>query len=115
MKNGFQKFWETVARKSNLEIHFNTKIRTVVRTGRKISICRWQEQYCREYDFVIWSPEMKSSLRVFKPWMKVEADLFRSMKSVYLITSLVDVRGGKGQFISVHFLWELEQTPVEVV
>eukprot|EP00794_Sanderia_malayensis_P007175 gene7175-7981_t len=94
-KRGFQKLWETIARKSNLRIHFNRKIRSVKRSKSGILICRWESWNCYKHDFVIWSPEMKRSLKYFDPPTRKEKKIFRKLVSNYMITSLVDVIGGK--------------------
>ncbi len=94
-KNGFQTFWETVAKKSNLRIHYNTNIRKVKRRRSGISLCLCKSRRCHKHDFVIWSPELKGSLKYFDRPTRKEKQIFSKMYSRYLISTLVDVIGGK--------------------
>ena len=101
VKQGFQNLWETIAKKENLNIKFGSEISAVHRyfdedgntNNDKVKIC--DRGGCYEHDFVIWSPELKSSLYHFKPYYKKEEEYFSKMKSVFLVATLVSMSGGR--------------------
>lgn len=101
VKHGFQNLWETMAKKENLNIKFGTEISHVYRyldedgnsNNNIVKIC--DKGGCYEHDFVIWSPELKSSLYHFKPYTWEEEEYFSKMKSVFLVATLVSMRGGR--------------------
>ena len=68
LKHGFQNLWETIARKEGLRIIYNAD---VIKVRRKPSAqIAWRnrqtgEEQKREFDFIMWTPNMKDSLPKF--------------------------------------------------
>ena len=101
VKEGFQNLWETIAKKENLNIKFGSEISVVRRyfddngysNDNKVTIC--DRGGCYDHDFVIWSPELKGSLYHFKPYYQEEEEHFSKMRSVFLVATLVSIKGGR--------------------
>ena len=113
LKSGFQNLWETMVKRENLKVTFGVNIYKVFRpattlqnNGRhgsskrcpSVWVCktvkgkysyfpRWER-----YDFLIWSPEMKTSLHLWKGNTQIEQNLFSSTTAVYFATSILDSR-----------------------
>ena len=115
VKQGFQNLWETIAKKENLNIKFDSEISNVYRyldddgnnNDNKVKIC--DRGGCYEHDFVIWSPELKSSLYHFKPYYKEEEEYFSKMKSVFLVATLVSMSGGRFRLLPPDFSFSNSQ------
>ena len=100
MKNGFQNLWKTIVRKENIQIEYNVNIQWMLRTGKgrrraavigaEMSDGTFQRL---NFDFVMWSPEMKSSLKYWVNCIPKEQSLFSKTKRTYFTTALMDSRG----------------------
>ena len=98
LKNGFSKLWKTIVKRERLNIKYNVRIIRVYRTKSifghhhiwiKNQVGRNGAKKLDHYDFVIWSPEMKESLRYWNTY-PAERELFSKTKPTWFTTSLVD-------------------------
>ena len=82
-----------MAEKNGLSVKLNSRITKVKRTrdGVRIHI----NGRPKDYDFLIWSPELKASLKLFDPLYRDERKAFKATNADYLTTSLVRLKGGK--------------------
>ena len=95
LKIGFQNLWRKVADKNRLKIRLNSRITKVKRTKDRVRI--YVNGRPKDYDFLIWSPELKASLKLFNPLYKDERRAFKSTNADYLTASLVRLKGGKSR------------------
>ena len=98
LKSGFGKLWNNIAEKEKLNIKFNVRI---IRVYRKLTIFGGRKVWIRNqegrgptkfdlYDFVIWSPDMKTSLKYWWNKHPKEQSFFSKTKPAWFTTSLVD-------------------------
>ena len=92
MKTGFQNLWQSVADKEGLNIKLNSRITKVQRSPNEIII--HVNGFQQHYDFLIWSPELKSSLKLFEPQQPDEIKAFQSTNADFLISTLIGLDGG---------------------
>lgn len=97
LRNGFGKLWENIVKKEKLKIKYNVRI---IRVHRSRSFYNQRRIWIRNqegrgpikvdcYNFVIWSPDMKTSLKYWNKYPK-EQFLFSNTKPTWFTTSLVD-------------------------
>ena len=106
LKSGFQNLWETIVEKENIQVTFNVDILQVFRPATqrldKKTKCRdvWIAQRIGKngtpkwvhYNFLIWSPEMKDSLHLWKNPVSQEVEFFSKTQERYFTTSLIDTK-----------------------
>eukprot|EP00111_Clytia_hemisphaerica_P004410 TCONS_00012610-protein len=111
LKSGFQNLWETIVNKENLRVTFNVDILKIYRPITSVYKTNQplKESKCRQvwiakrtgnealptwekYNFLIWSPEMKDSLHLWKETVDKEIDLFSKTMESYFTASVVDTR-----------------------
>ena len=112
LKSGFQKLWETIVEKEKINVTFNVDILQVVRPKNywcakpSASPCRddvWIAQRIgnsaaptwENYDFLIWSPEMKDSIHRWRNPEPKEVEYFSKTEHRYFTTSLIDTENMK--------------------
>ena len=99
LKRGFKTLWEKIIEAENLKITFNVDIYQLYRTkGQQQKV--WmdmkaglsQQRKWHQYDFVIWCPEMKTSLPY---WDKIDEEVyyFSRPKPTFYTTALIDTEG----------------------
>ena len=111
LKSGFQNLWETIVNKESLRVTFNVDIMKIYRPITSVYKTNQplRESKCRQvwiakrtenealptwekYNFLIWSPEMKDSLHLWKESVDKEFNLFSKTVESYFTTSVVDTR-----------------------
>jgi len=111
LKSGFQNLWETIVREENIAVTFHVDILKIYRPVTQLykTSSTYVESKCREawilkqdrnepfptwerYDFIIWSPEMKESLHLWKDLVSTEKEIFSKTTPNFFTTSLVDTR-----------------------
>jgi len=97
LRNGFQNLWKNIIEKEGLNIKYNVNIIKIRRSENDIfirnKVGRGPRTWDR-YDFIIWSPEMKTSLRYWD-CRKDEAYYFSRTRPTWFTTALVDTLGAK--------------------
>ena len=107
LKSGFQNLWKTIVEEEKIQITFNVDILQIYRPSTqkpdatsksrdvwiaqrigKNGIPEWQY-----YNFVIWSPEMKDSIHLWKDPVTEEVEYFSKTEERYFTTSLIDTTG----------------------
>lgn len=97
LRHGFKTLWEKIIEKENLKVTFEVKIQKLYRvkssSKKEIKILMKagenQQSMWHTYDFVIWSPEMKTSFNI---WDENEEEIyyFSRTKPSFFTTALVD-------------------------
>ena len=90
LKHGFQHLWQSIIDKENLHIVYGVDIKHVYRHRRGSWLCTDEERECHFYKFIVWTPELKLSLKKFHPAHEDERDIFSRTSVHYYSTSLVD-------------------------
>ena len=98
LKSGFQNLWETIVEQENIKVTFNVDIFSLYRGfDRKCRGGAWlykregHRKPCWEYfDFIIWSPEMKTSISRWRDNIPLERQLLTATNHVYFTSSIVD-------------------------
>ena len=95
LKHGFQNLWEVIAKKNNLNITYNTTITKIKRESAGDQQDVWinkinhhGDEHWQRYDFLIWSPEIGTSLHLFENRWGKEEDLLSRATVTYFTTSL---------------------------
>lgn len=76
-----------------MTVSFKSRITGVRRTSQGVRI--YVNNQPREYSFLIWTPEVKTALELFKDLKKDEKKAFDDSQTDYLISSLVWLEAGK--------------------
>ena len=92
MKIGFQKLWQSVVDAEGLNVKLKSRVTNVQRSSNGVIIHVNGDE--RHYDFLIWSPELKSSLKLFDPLWQDESNAFKSTNATFLTSSLIGLDGG---------------------
>lgn len=94
MKNGFEKIWQTIAEKEELDIRFNTEIYSVRRNFNKIILKLWVENTLQTEicGFLIWGAPMTELMKTVKDVSNEEWNLFKGLKPRYFTASLVNIK-----------------------
>ena len=101
LKSGFGTLWKNIVKKEGLKIKYNVQINRIYRKksyryGRRPVVWIHQKEgfggrwKLERYDFLIWSPEMKTSLRYWANQRPKEKLYFYKTKPTWFTTSLVD-------------------------
>ena len=101
LKNGFGNLWKTIVQKEKLNIVQNVDILGVYRTKHNQYKDIWIDMKIKNganqwkhYDFIIWSPEMKTSLKYWSNKEISKERLYFSLTDpTYFTTALVDTEG----------------------
>ncbi len=83
------------SKKKKLHIEYEVDIHHVFRRRKGSWLCTRNLRECRFYEFVIWTPELRPSLRKFHPSYAEERRIFSRMAPVYFTTTLADTEGVK--------------------
>lgn len=97
LKSGFQNLWETMTKKERLHVKFNVDIVRVYRNYKNGCQSVWlcireggSPFAWKNYDFLIWSPEIKTSLRYWMNYVPQEKKLFNAARPTYFTASIVN-------------------------
>ena len=82
-----------MADQEELDIRYSKGIKKVYRSKKGKSWLCWTDRECEPFDFVVWTPVMKRSLKSFHPAYEEEKEIFNKMRPVYFSTSLVNSLG----------------------
>ncbi|XP_057317655.1 uncharacterized protein LOC130662748 [Hydractinia symbiolongicarpus] len=114
LRNGFGNLWKTIVREEKLKIIFNVDIFKVYRTKHnnykdvwiKLRVGRNSPSWER-YDFLIWSPEMKTSMKYWSnKEIYDEQFYFSRTKPTYFTTALVDTEGTQRGLSAVDYWFD---------
>lgn len=105
LKNGFQNLWEKIVEQDNITVIFNTKVTWYSRLpcynkdkpGCLLSVVKTKNtvtnlEATRGYNFLIWTPEMKTSLSLWNEHYGKEVEYFNKTHATYFTTAVVDTR-----------------------
>ena len=110
LKSGFQNLWETIVDQEDIDVMFNVDIFSLYRgidRECRDSLYKGFGRECRDgawlrkreghrhpsweyFDFIIWSPEMKTSISRWRDQIPLERKLLTATNHVYFTTSIVD-------------------------
>ena len=110
LKSGFQNLWETIVDQEGIDVTFNVDIFSLYRgidRECRDNLYRGFDRECRDgawlhkreghrqptweyFDFIIWSPEMKTSISRWRDNIPLERQLLTATNHVYFTTSIVD-------------------------
>lgn len=106
LKNGFQTLWQKMIEKDNLNVVYGVDIKTVYRHRRGSWLCTDDERECHFYKFVVWTPELKTSLHKFQPAHEDEIDAFSRTTVHYYSTSLIDSLNVKRGTTAIDYMFD---------
>lgn len=92
LRIGFQKLWEEIAEKDKLRVFLRSKVTGVYQNENYVKI-KVNDTW-KQYDFLMWSPEMRASLPSFRSLNRRERMMFGATKNDFLISTLVRLVGG---------------------
>jgi len=104
LRHGYKTLWEKIIEVENLKVTFNVDIYQLYRTkGQQqqqgsqtvwidMEIKKIEQRKWHQYDFVIWSPEMKTSLPF---WDEIDEEVyyFSRPQPAFFTTALIDTKG----------------------
>ncbi|XP_066913754.1 uncharacterized protein [Clytia hemisphaerica] len=96
LRHGFKTLWERIIQAENLDVRFSSEIYRLYRSKTEPKV--WLEvessgtRKFNSYDFLIWSPEMKTSLPLWDANVE-ERFYFSRSKPAFFTTALVDTDG----------------------
>ena len=95
LRNGFKNLWKKIIEVENLDVRFNVDIYRLYRSRSQNKL--WIDMKTgsgsrgfQEYDFLIWSPEMKTSLPIWADATDEEIYYFSRPSPAFFTTALVD-------------------------
>ena len=117
LKNGFQNLWEKIVKQENIPVILNTKVTWYSRLpsynkekpGHLFSVVKTKNtvfnlEVIRGYNFLIWTPEMKTSLQLWNEHYGKEIEYFNKTHATYFTTAVVDSRNeARGESPSVYY------------
>ena len=100
-------------KKESLHIEYGVDVEYVYRRRKGSWLCEKWHQQCHFYNFVIWSPELKTSLDKFHPAHEEELDVFSRMEPVYFSTSIIDTLGVQRGLTAIDYMFSNVLNKVE--
>jgi len=100
LREGFEKIWETIVIKENLDVKYNSDIVGIRRHDGAVGILLYQDfslrlEFC---DWLVWSAPMEEFIRVVADYDEDKYDMFRNSSSSVITSSLIkivsDIRNG---------------------
>ena len=98
LKHGFQHLWRTIVQQEKLLIDYNVNIQWLHRPNKHhqstIIGARMSDGTFRrlDFDFVIWSADMKSSAKYWLDYIPKEQELLTRTNHVFFTTAIMDSR-----------------------
>lgn len=94
LRNGFKNLWEKIIEVENIDVRFGVDIYQLYRSRSQKKVWIDMEmagaRKIHEYDFLIWSPEMKTSFPYWADASEEEIYYFSRPSPAFFTTSLVD-------------------------
>jgi hypothetical protein len=88
-KGGFQTVFETIQTYENIDVRFDVDISRIYRRNDKVLIKYSTSRDWAEFDFLIWTPSLSSTLHLIDPSEK-EKELFSGLTTTWCTTTLFD-------------------------